>query len=149
MTAFYNYVLKNWENLKMVCVMKIFCENCQNSIGQVPDGKIPNNKIVMAKCPHCRKQIKIQKSIPGAHAATLPNHSVSLLPEPPPLPVAKAMIGGNSRPSNPQPHLAGPDTNVPQNPHTLSKQLEDPGRGEGMVYFKHYFWQSNFVIPCF
>jgi len=42
--------------------MKVFCENCQKTIGQVPDDKIPANKIVTVKCPHCQKQIELQKT---------------------------------------------------------------------------------------
>ena len=116
-------IRKSWVKLKMERAMKVFCENCQKTIGQVPDDKIPANKIVTAKCPHCQKQIKLQKSIPEANPATLQNHSVASPPKPPPLPGANRMIGGNPRPSNPQPHLAGPHANVPNNPHKLWKQL--------------------------
>ena len=103
--------------------MKIYCENCQKTIGQVPDAKIPANKIVTAKCPHCQNQIKFQKAAPGANTAALQNHSAASTPKPPPLPGANRMIGGNSQPLNPQPHLAGPHANVPQTPHILWKQL--------------------------
>jgi len=103
--------------------MKVFCENCQKTIGQVPDAKIPANKIVSAKCPHCGIQIKLQKSNPRANAATLQNHSGSSPPKLPPLPGANRMIGRNSHSSESQPHLTQSHANAPENPHKLWKQL--------------------------
>ena len=103
--------------------MKVFCENCQKTIGQVPDAKIPANKIATAKCPHCQNQIKLQKSNPGISAATLPNHLVSPPPDPPPLRGPNTKMGGNSRPSNPPIRIAEPTARVPKNPHILWKQL--------------------------
>ena len=103
--------------------MKAYCENCQKTIGQVPDKKIPANKIVTVKCPHCQKQIKLQKANPGTSAAAIQNHLLSSSPEPPPLPGPNRMNGENPQPSNPQPNLAGPDAHLPKNPHKLWKQL--------------------------
>ena len=103
--------------------MKIYCENCQKTIGQVPDDKIPANKIVAAKCPHCQNQIKFQKADPGANTAALQNRSVASTPKPPPLPDANRMIGGIAQPSNPRSHLANSQAKVSQNPHILWKQL--------------------------
>lgn len=103
--------------------MKIFCENCQKTIGQVPDAKIPANKIVRAKCPHCQKEIKFHKPTPSTHAASLKNHAAVSAPKPPPLPGPNAMMGGSPPPASAQPHLASPHANVTQNPHQLWKQL--------------------------
>ena len=103
--------------------MKVFCENCQKTIGQVADDKIPTNKVVTTNCPHCQKQIKLQKTTPATKAATLPNPPAASPPKPPSLPCTKTMIGGNTQLSNSQAHLAGPHANVPQNPHKLWKQL--------------------------
>jgi hypothetical protein len=107
----------------MECAIKVFCENCQKTIGQVPDAKIPANKMVTTKCPHCGSQIKLQKSNLGTNAATLQNHSVSSPPKPPPLPGANRMIGGNPHSTGSQPHLTRSHANVPKNPHKLWKQL--------------------------
>jgi len=103
--------------------MKVFCKNCQKTIGQLPDDKIPADKIVAAKCPQCGKRIKLQKSNSGAKAASVRNHSASSPPKPPPLPGANRMIGRNPQPSGPQPHSTGLYANVPNNPHNLWKQL--------------------------
>ena len=103
--------------------MNVFCENCQKTIGQVPDAKIPANKIVAVKCPHCEKQIKLQKTNLEANAATLQNHSVSSPPKPPPLPGVNRMNAGNSHSSGSQPNLTGPPANALKNPHKLWKQL--------------------------
>ena len=103
--------------------MNVFCENCQKTIGQVPDAKIPANKIVAVKCPHCEKQIKLQKTNLEANAATLQNHSVSSPPTPPPLPGVNRMNAGNSHSSGSQPNLTGPPANALKNPHKLWKQL--------------------------
>ena len=103
--------------------MKVFCENCQKTIGQVPDAKIPANKIVAVKCPHCEKQIKLQKTNLEANAATLHNHSVSSPPTPPPLPGVNRMNAGNSHSSGSQPNLTRPPANALKNPHKLWKQL--------------------------
>jgi hypothetical protein len=103
--------------------MKVFCENCQKTIGQVPNDKIPANKIVTAKCPHCQKQIKLQKANPGIKAATLQNHSVTSPPKPPPFHSANRMIGGKSHSSGTQSNLARSRADVPKNPHKLWKQL--------------------------
>jgi hypothetical protein len=103
--------------------MKVFCENCQKTIGQVPDAKIPANKIVAVKCPHCEKQIKLQKTNLEANAATLHNHSVSSSPTPPPLPGVNRMNAGNSHSSGSQPNLTRPPANALKNPHKLWKQL--------------------------
>ena len=96
--------------------MKIFCENCQKTIGQVPDDKIPANKIVAVKCPQCQKQIELQKTNPQAKPANLEIQPVASPPIPPPLPGANRMSGGNS-------HSTGPHADVPKNPHKLWKQL--------------------------
>jgi predicted Zn finger-like uncharacterized protein len=103
--------------------MNVFCENCQKTIGQVPDAKIPANKIVAVKCPHCEKQIKLQKTNLEANAATLQNHSVSSPPPPPPLPGVNRMNTGNSHSSGSQPNLTRPPANALKNPHKLWKQL--------------------------
>ena len=103
--------------------MKIYCENCQKTIGQVPDAKIPTNKMVTAKCPHCQNQIKLQKAAPEANTSALQNHSAVSTPKPPPLSGANRMIGGISQPSNFRPHLANSQANGSQNPHILWKQL--------------------------
>lgn len=103
--------------------MNVFCENCQKTIGQVPDAKIPANKIVAVKCPHCEKQIKLQKTNLEANAATLQNHSVSSPPKPPPLPGVNRMNAGNSHSSGSQPNLTRPPANALKNPHKLWKQL--------------------------
>ena len=103
--------------------MNVFCENCQKTIGQVPDAKIPANKIAAVKCPHCEKQIKLQKTNLEANAATLQNHSVSSPPTPPPLPGVNRMNAGNSHSSGSQPNLTGPPANALKNPHKLWKQL--------------------------
>ena len=103
--------------------MNVFCENCQKTIGQVPDAKIPANKIVAVKCPHCEKQIKLQKTNLEANAATLQNHSVSSPPNPPPLPGVNRMNAGNSHSSGSQPNLTRPPANALKNPHKLWKQL--------------------------
>lgn len=103
--------------------MNVFCENCQKTIGQVPDAKIPANKIVAVKCPHCEKQIKLQKTNLEANAATLQNHSVSSPPTPPPLRGANRMNAGNSHSSGSQPNLTRPPANALKNPHKLWKQL--------------------------
>ena len=103
--------------------MNVFCENCQKTIGQVPDAKIPANKIVAVKCPHCEKQIKLQKTNLEANAATLHNHSVSSSPTPPPLPGVNRMNAGNSHSSGSQPNLTRPPANALKNPHKLWKQL--------------------------
>jgi hypothetical protein len=103
--------------------MKVFCKNCQKTIGQVPDDKIPANRIVTAKCPHCQKQIELQKTNPEVKAATLQNHSVASPPKPPPLPGANRMIGGKSHSSGSQSNLARSRADVPKNPHQLWKQL--------------------------
>jgi predicted Zn finger-like uncharacterized protein len=103
--------------------MNVFCENCQKTIGQVPDAKIPANKIVAVKCPHCEKQIKLQKTNLEANAATLQNHSVSSPPTPPPLPGVNRMNAGNSHSSGSQPNLTRPPANALKNPHKLWKQL--------------------------
>ena len=103
--------------------MKVFCKNCQKTIGQVPDDKIPADKNVTTNCPQCGKPIKLPKSDSGANAATLQNHSVSSSPKPPPLPGANRMIGGNPQPSGPQPHSTALYARVPDNPHLLWKQL--------------------------
>ena len=103
--------------------MNVFCENCQKTIGQVPDAKIPANKIVAVKCPHCEKQIKLQKTNLEANAATLQNHSVSSPPPPPPLPGVNRMNAGNSHSSGSQPNLTRPPANALKNPHKLWKQL--------------------------
>ena len=103
--------------------MKIFCENCQKTIGQVPDAKIPANKIVTTTCPHCQNQIKLQKTAQESNAGALQNQPAAPPPKPPPLPGANAMIGGNPQPSNPQSRLASAHANVPRNPHKLWKQL--------------------------
>ena len=103
--------------------MNVFCENCQKTIGQVPDAKIPANKIVAVKCPHCEKQIKLQKTNLEANAATLQNHSVSSPPKPPPLPGVNRMNTGNSHSSGSQPNLTRPPANALKNPHKLWKQL--------------------------
>ena len=76
--------------------MKVFCEKCQKTIGQVADEKIPANKIVMVKCPHCQKQIELQKTIAEANPANLEIQPVAPPPIPPPLPGANRMTGGNS-----------------------------------------------------
>ena len=103
--------------------MKVFCENCQKTIGQVSDAKIPANKMVTAKCPHCKNPIKLQKKTPMTNAATLQNHSGSSTQKPPPLPGASPRMGGNSQASRPQSKLGGPSAHVPENPHQLWKQL--------------------------
>ena len=103
--------------------MNVFCENCQKTIGQVPDAKIPANKIVAVKCPHCEKQIKLQKTNLEANAATLQNHSVSSPPTPPPLPGVNRMNAGNSHSSGSQPNSTRPPANALKNPHKLWKQL--------------------------
>ena len=103
--------------------MNVFCENCQKTIGQVPDAKIPANKIVAVKCPHCEKQIKLQKTNLEANAATLQNHSVSSPPKPPPLPGVNRMNAGNSHSSGSQPNSTRPPANALKNPHKLWKQL--------------------------
>ena len=96
--------------------MKVFCENCQKTIGQVADEKIPANKIVMVKCPHCQKQIELQKTNPEANPANSDIQPAAPPPTPPPLPGANRMTGGNS-------HSEGPPVDVPKNPHELWKQL--------------------------
>jgi len=103
--------------------MNVFCENCQKTIGQVPDAKIPANKIAAVKCPHCEKQIKLQKTNLEANAATLQNHSVSSPPTPPPLPGVNRMNAGNSHSSGSQPNSTRPPANALKNPHKLWKQL--------------------------
>ena len=96
--------------------MKVFCENCQKTIGQVADEKIPANKIVMVKCPLCQKQIKLQKTNPEANPANSDIQSAASPPTPPPLPGANRMTGGNS-------HSEESHVDVPKNPHKLWKQL--------------------------
>lgn len=96
--------------------MKVFCEKCQKTIGQVADEKIPANKIVMVKCPHCQKQIELQKTIAEANPANLQIQPVAPPPIPPPLPGANRMTGGNS-------HSERSHAGVPKNPHELWKQL--------------------------
>ena len=96
--------------------MKVFCENCKKTIGQVPDEKIPVNKIVTVKCPHCQKQIELQKPNPEANPANLQTQPVASPPTPPPLPGTNRMAGGNS-------HSEGPHADVPKNPHKLWKQI--------------------------
>ena len=103
--------------------MKVFCEDCQKTIGQVQDEKIPANKIVTVKCPHCQKQIELQKTNPEANSANLPTQPVDPLPTPPPLPGANRMTGGNSHSTGLQPNSARPRADVPKNPHKLWKQL--------------------------
>jgi predicted Zn finger-like uncharacterized protein len=103
--------------------MKVFCENCQKTIGQVADDKIPPNRTVAVKCPHCQKQIEFQKTNSGTNAATVENHSAGSPQQPPPLPGENRMIGGNSNSSGPKQGLTGPRVDAPKNPHTLWKQL--------------------------
>ena len=94
--------------------MKVFCENCQKTIGQVPDEKIPANKTVMVKCPHCRQQIKLQKTNLAANPSNMPVHPAGSSPALPPLPGGNRMAGGNS---------AGSGAHMLKNPHILWKQL--------------------------
>lgn len=100
----------------MELAMKVFCENCQKTIGQVPDDKIPANKIVTVKCPHCQKQIELQKTDPEANPANIQTQSVAPPQNPPPLPATNRMTGGNS-------YSGGSHADVPKNPHKLGKQL--------------------------
>lgn len=100
----------------MELAMKVFCENCQKTIGQVPDDKIPANKIVTVKCPHCQKQIELQKTDPEANPANIQTQSVAPPQNPPPLPATNRMTGGNS-------YSGGSHADVPKNPHKLWKQL--------------------------
>jgi hypothetical protein len=103
--------------------MKVFCEECQKTIGQVPDDKIPANKIVTVKCPHCRKQIELQRANPEANPANLRTQPVAAPPIPPPLPGANRMAGGNSHSAGSPSDLTRPRADVPKNPHKLWKQL--------------------------
>ena len=103
--------------------MKVFCEDCQKTIGQVPDDKIPANKIVTVKCPHCRKQIELQRANPEANPANLQTQPAAPPPTPPPLPAADKMTGGNSHSAGLQPNLTRPRADAPKNPHKLWKQL--------------------------
>ncbi len=107
--------------------MKVFCGNCQKTVGQVPDDKIPLNKIVLAKCPLCGKQIKLQKTELKAEVTNLQTHSIPSPKESPPPVSANRTIDGKSQPPNPQHHSGFKDTpshrDVPENPHKLWKQL--------------------------
>jgi hypothetical protein len=103
--------------------MKVFCKNCQKTIGQVSDGKIPADKNVTAKCPQCGNQITLQKSNLSARATTKWDPSASSPPKPPPLPVTNTMIDADSKPSGPQSQLTGSNASVSYNPHQLWKQL--------------------------
>jgi predicted Zn finger-like uncharacterized protein len=107
----------------MELAMKVFCENCQKTIGQVPDEKIPANKMMMVKCPHCQKQIELQKANPEAIPSNLQIQRAASPSNPPPLPGASKMIGGNSHSAGPQPNLTRSRADVSKNPHKLWKQL--------------------------
>jgi len=107
----------------MELAMKVFCENCQKTIGQVPDSKIPVNKIVTVKCPHCQKQLELQKTNPEANPANLQIEPVAPPSTPPPLPGANRMTGGNSHSAGLPPDLTRSRADVSKNPHKLWKQL--------------------------
>ena len=103
--------------------MKVFCENCKKTIGKATNDKIPANKIVKVKCPHCQKQIELQKTNPEANPTNSQIQSVASPPNPPPLPGANRMTGGNSDSAGLQPNLTRSRADVPKNPHKLWKQL--------------------------
>ncbi len=42
--------------------MKVFCEKCQQTVGQVADEKIPLNKSVSTKCPKCGSKITLSRT---------------------------------------------------------------------------------------
>ncbi|MBU0480740.1 MAG: hypothetical protein KKG47_06545 [Proteobacteria bacterium] len=44
--------------------MKIYCNTCAKTIGEIADEKIPANKKVFIKCPHCATRIAIRKEQP-------------------------------------------------------------------------------------
>lgn len=42
--------------------MKIFCDNCRQTVGQVPDEKVPVGKKISVKCPKCSQKIVFSRS---------------------------------------------------------------------------------------
>ncbi len=56
--------------------MKVFCMICQKTVGQVPDDKIPIDRSVTAKCPHCGEKIELQRLELDAEVTNPQIHSI-------------------------------------------------------------------------